>query len=125
MRPIPGSSRLAGGELLCMYHTLEPALILDDWHCNAVYMRVAGEWPRPYDDVDIKAVFDGIAVMRQDLALAAFVLMKKGHAPNMPLPMFFTVNLTKCRVDFYVYTHDDVNYMYASLIRNREDDYGV
>ena len=121
MRPIPGSSCLTGGELMCMYHNLEPALILDDWPCDHVYMRVMSECPRPYADADCKAVFDGISVMSRDPALAAFVLMKKGHAQNMPLPMFFTVNSPGRRVDFHVYTHDDVNYLYASLIRIRQD----
>ena len=42
MRPIPGSSRLAGGELLCMFHTLEPALILDDWPCKKCVYACCG-----------------------------------------------------------------------------------
>ena len=121
MRDLPGSeTSIVGGPLLCMYHRIEPSpLVLGDWECGSVYMRVAHERPRPYVGDDCRAVLDGINAMNADPRTAAEVLLRGAHAEGQPLPGFYTVDTDRGRVDFHVYSHAGRKHLYGLLMRPR------
>ena len=102
MRPLPGSQRMVGGPKMCMYHELQPALVVGDWTCRSLYMHIAYEIPRPYNGTDCLAVSNAVEVLRR-APLAASILFERQQVPGHPLPGFFTVPYSAHRIDFFVY----------------------
>lgn len=101
-RDLPGSENMVGGSLKCMYHRVEPPLMLGRWACGSVYMHVAYKPTKVYDSVDCRAVHDAINEMVVDREVAADVLLRGSHADGHPLPGVYTVATSRHRVDFRV-----------------------
>ena len=118
-RVLPGSAVMVGGPLRCMYHeiTVSP-LVLREWKCQAVYMRVTDQpLSRPYSGPDCAAVLDGINIMNQQPEEAYLALILRGLAPGQPMPDWFTVVLDSHRVGFHVYMHHNKKFLYAMVTR--------
>ena len=102
LRNLPGSDRMVGGPLLCMFHELSPALHIGGWTCGSLHMHVAYEKAVAYARVDCQAVFEATEHVRASPDAAA-VLIDGRHAPGHPLPGVFTVTLPAYRIDFRAY----------------------
>lgn len=103
MRTLPGSERMVGGPLLCMFHELQPALNIGDWTSRTLYMHVAYEKPAAYSGPDCFAVKNAAERVRTSSDAAA-VLLDGAHAPGHPLPGVFTVTCPAYRIDFRAYS---------------------
>ena len=124
IQKLPGSESLVGGELMCTCIDIrESPLILDTTSYKSVYMRVINDKSRGlclYSESECEAVLRGVEVMKQQPWVAADVLLRGAHAPEHPLPSFFTIescdtnNIHNIRIDFHVY---DGKYLYAMVTR--------
>ena len=98
MVPLPGSERMVGGPLVCMYHTLDPRVTIGAWRCGSVYMNVPYKKPVPYSGRECNAVFQAVQALRAD-DRAAGVLWGGAHLLGHPLPGVYTWRGDGYRVD--------------------------
>lgn len=119
MQTLPGSERMVGGPLMCMFHELQPALVIGDWTCRSLYMHVAHEPPRPYNGRDCQEVQRAVECLRES-PLAAAVLLEGQHGAGHPLPGFFTVHRPDHRIDFFAYPSiHGRRHLWAQVYRRR------
>lgn len=116
MSALPGSDAMTTGPLLCMYHQLEPALLIGDWTCRSLYMNFPHEKPRAYSGVDCRAVRDAAEVLRRSPD-AARVLLERQTAPGHPLPGFFTVESPGYCIRFNAYPSARGRHLWAMVLR--------
>ena len=117
IRVLPGSDDMVGGPLFCMYHEITNSpLLLGDWKCQSVYMRVTDRpLTGPYLGPDCAAVLHGVNIMNRQHDVATQVLLHHAWAPGHPMPDWFMVASDTHRVLFHVYIHFDNKYLYAMV----------
>ena len=113
---LPGSERMVGGPLKCMYHELSPRVIIGSWECRSVYMNIPfRRLDRPYGGAECQAVYDAIEVLRRSPDDAKRILIDGEHVRGHRLPGVFTWENEAHRVDMRRYENGSKSYMWAAL----------